>query len=89
MTTLDTEMVLRKLGLWQVAEAEGADEILTFDHMKRQHVEPQRAYSWPYGFDVPEFLESVDYIIALACDQDSLDCNLYHGPQVPDKHNCG
>ena len=27
MTTLDTEMVLRKLGLWQAAEAERADEI--------------------------------------------------------------
>jgi uncharacterized protein (DUF362 family) len=65
MTTLDTEMVLRKLGLWQAAEAEGADEILTFDHMKRQHVEPQKAYSWSYGYDVPEFLESIDYIVAL------------------------
>lgn len=28
MTTLDTEIVIRKLGLWQVAETEGADEIL-------------------------------------------------------------
>ena len=65
MTTLDTEMVLRKLGLWQAAEAEGADEILTFDHMKRQHVEPQKAYSWPYGYDVPEFLEAIDYVVAL------------------------
>ena len=65
MTTLDTEKVLKELGLWQVAEAEGVDEILTFDKMKRRHVEPKGAYSWQYGFDVPEFLESIDYIIAL------------------------
>ncbi len=65
MTTLDTEMVLRKLGLWQAAEAEGADEILTFDHMKRYHMKPDGASSWPVGFYVPEFLDSVDYVIAL------------------------
>lgn len=65
MTTLDTEMVLRKLGLWQAAEAEGADEILTFDHMRRSHVKPDGAFSWPEGFYVPEFLASVDYVIAL------------------------
>ncbi len=65
MTTLDTEMVLRKLGLWQAAEAEGADEILTFDHMKRSHMKPDSASSWPEGFYVPEFLASVDYMIAL------------------------
>jgi uncharacterized protein (DUF362 family) len=65
MTMLDTEKVLKELGLWQVAEAEEVDEILTFDQMKRRHTEPNGAYSWPYGFDVPEFLESVDYVIAL------------------------
>jgi len=65
MTTLDTEKVLKELGLWQVAEAEGVDEILTFDKMKRRHVEPKGAYSWQYGFDVPGFLESIDYMIAL------------------------
>lgn len=65
MTTLNTEMVLRKLGLWQAAEAEGADEILTFDYMKRVHVKPDNASSWPEGFYVPEFLASVDYTIAL------------------------
>ncbi|HPS89551.1 MAG TPA: DUF362 domain-containing protein, partial [Methanosarcina vacuolata] len=65
MTTLDTEMVLRKLGLWQAAEAEGADEILIFDHMKRYHMKPDGASSWPVGFYVPEFLDSVDYVIAL------------------------
>ncbi len=65
MTTLETEKVLKKLGLWQAAEAEGVDEILTFDQMKRRHVEPRGAYSWQYGFDVPEFLESIDYTIAL------------------------
>jgi uncharacterized protein (DUF362 family) len=65
MTTLETEKVLKKLGLWQAAEAEGVDEILTFDEMKRRHVEPRGAYSWLYGFDVPEFLESIDYTIAL------------------------
>jgi Uncharacterized conserved protein len=65
MTTLDTEMVLRKLGLWQAAEAEEVDEILTFDHMKRSHAKPDRALSWPEGFYVPEFLASVDYMIAL------------------------
>ena len=65
MTMLDTEKVLKELGLWQVAEAEGVDEILTFDQLKRRHVEPKGAYSWQYGFDVPEFLESIDYMIAL------------------------
>jgi len=65
MTTLDTEMVLRKLGLWQVAEAEGVDEILTFDHMKRSYMKPDGAFSWPEGFYVPELLASVDYVIAL------------------------
>lgn len=65
MSTLDTEKVLKELGLWQAAESEGVDEILTFDDMKRRHVEPKGAYSWPYGFDVPEFLESIDYMIAL------------------------
>jgi len=65
MTTLETEKVLKELGLWQAAEAEGVEEILTFDEMKRRHVEPRGAYSWLYGFDVPEFLESIDYTIAL------------------------
>jgi uncharacterized protein (DUF362 family) len=65
MTTLDTEKVLKKLGLWQVAEEERVDEILTFDHMKRWHVKPDGASSWPVGFFVPEFLASIDYMIAL------------------------
>lgn len=65
MTTLDTELVLRKLGLWQAAEAAGVDEILTFDHMKRSYMKPDSAFSWPEGFYVPEFLASVDYTIAL------------------------
>ncbi len=65
MTPLDTEKVLKDLGLWRVAETEGVDEILTFDHMKHRLVEPKGAYSWPYGFEVPEFLESIDYLIAL------------------------
>jgi uncharacterized protein (DUF362 family) len=65
MTLLDTEIVLKELGLWEVAETEGVDEILTFNHMKRRRVEPKEAYSWPYGFEVPEFLESIDYLIAL------------------------
>ncbi|MDD3248452.1 MAG: DUF362 domain-containing protein [Methanosarcina sp.] len=65
MTTLDTENVMKKLGLWQIAEVEGVDEILTFDHMKRWHVKPDGASSWPIGFFVPELLSSVDYTIAL------------------------
>jgi uncharacterized protein (DUF362 family) len=65
MTTLDTEKVMKKLGLWQVAEVEGVDEILTFDHMKRWHVKPDGASSWPLGFFVPEFLVAIDYTIAL------------------------
>lgn len=65
MTTLDTESVLKELGLWQLAEAEGVDEILTFDHMKRLHLKPDGASSWPEGLYVPELLASVDYIIAL------------------------
>lgn len=65
MTTLDTEKVLKELGLWQVAEEEEVDEILTFDHMKRWHVKPDGASSWSVGFFVPEFLASIDYTIAL------------------------
>lgn len=65
MTTLNTEVVLKRLGLWQVAEAEEVDEILTFDHMKREHVEPREAHAWPLGFNVPEFLRSIDYMVAL------------------------
>ena len=60
MIPLDTEKVLKDLGLWRVAETEGVDEILTFDHMKHRLVETKEAYSWPYGFEVPEFLESID-----------------------------
>ncbi len=65
MTSLDTEKVMKKLGLWQVAESEGVDEVLTFDHMKRWHMKPDGASSWPLGFYVPEMLASVDYIVAL------------------------
>lgn len=65
MTSLDTEKVMKKLGLWQVAEVEGVDEILTFDHMKRWHVKPDGASSWPVGFFVPEFLASIDYTISV------------------------
>ncbi len=65
MTLLDTEKVLKELGLWKVAETEGVDEIHIFDHMKRRRVEPKGANSWLYGFEVPEFLESIDYLIAL------------------------
>jgi uncharacterized protein (DUF362 family) len=65
MTLLDTERVLKELGLWKVAETEGVDEIMTFNHVKRRLMEPKGAYSWQYGFEVPEFLESIDYMIAL------------------------
>ncbi len=65
MSSLDTEKVLKSLGLWQVAESEGVDEVLTFDHMKRGHMKPDGASSWPVGFYVPEILYSVDYMIAL------------------------
>lgn len=65
MSSLNSERVLKKLGLWQVAAAEGVDEILTFDHMKRWHVKPEGASSWPHGFFVPEILASVDYMVAL------------------------
>ncbi|MCQ1537217.1 DUF362 domain-containing protein [Methanosarcina sp. KYL-1] len=65
MSSLDTEKVMKKLGLWQVAEAEGVDEILTFDRMKRWHVKPDGASSWPLGFYVPEMLAAVDYTVAL------------------------
>lgn len=65
MTSLDTEKVMKKLGLWQVAESEGVDEILTFDRVKRWHMKPDGASSWPLGFYVPEMLASVDYMLAL------------------------
>lgn len=65
MTSLDTEKVMKRLGLWQAAESEGVDEVLTFDHVKRWHMKPDRASSWPLGFYVPELLASVDYMIAL------------------------
>ena len=65
MTSLDTEKVMKKLGLWQVAESEGVDEVLTFDQVKRWHMKPDGASSWPMGFYVPEMLASVDYMVAL------------------------
>ena len=49
----------------EVAETEGIDEIMTLNHMKRRLMEPKGAHSWQYGFEVPEFLESIDYMIAL------------------------
>jgi len=87
MTTLDTEMVLRKLGLWQAAEAEGADEVLTFDHMKRYHMKPDGASSWPEGFLCSRITGFSRLCDCASCNQDSLDCNVYHGFEITDQHN--
>src|SRR5659263_3307 len=65
MTTLDTIKVMKYLGLYQAAESEGVDEILSFDDVEWKKVRHKDAKSWPHGFSVPVILDTIDYMIAL------------------------
>ena len=65
MTTLDTIKVMKYLGLYQAAEYEGVDEIVSFDDGEWKKVRHKDAKSWPHGFYVPEILDTIDYMIAL------------------------
>lgn len=65
MTTLDTIQVMKYLGLYQAAESEGVDEIISFDDGKWKKVQHPEAKSWPHGFSVPAILDTIDYMIAL------------------------
>lgn len=65
MTTLDTIKVMKHLGLYQAAESEGVDEILSFDDVEWKEVRHQDAKSWRHGFSVPAILDTIDYMIAL------------------------
>lgn len=64
MTTLDTIKVMKYLGLYQAAESEGVDEILSFDDVGWKKVRPEKARSWPHGFSVPAIFDEIDYSIA-------------------------
>ena len=65
MTTLDTIKVMKYLGLYQAAESEGVDEIVSFDDSEWKKMRHKDAKSWPHGFYVPEILDTIDYMIAL------------------------
>ena len=65
MTTLDTIKVMKHLGLYQAAESEGVDEILSFDDVEWKKVRHPDAKSWPHGFSVPAILDKIDYMVAL------------------------
>ncbi|MCX9084000.1 MAG: DUF362 domain-containing protein [Candidatus Methanoperedens sp.] len=65
MTTLDTIKVMKYLGLYQAAESEGVDEIVSFEDGGWKKVHPSKASSWPHGFSVPIILDTIDYMVAL------------------------
>ncbi len=65
MTTLNTIKVMKHLGLYQAAESEGVDEILSFDDVEWKKVRHPDAKSWPQGFSVPVILDTIDYMVAL------------------------
>ncbi|MCE8423796.1 MAG: DUF362 domain-containing protein [Candidatus Methanoperedens sp.] len=65
MTTLDTTKVMKHLGLYQAAESEGVDEILSFDDVEWKKVWHPDEKSWPHGFSVPAILDTIDYMVAL------------------------
>ncbi len=65
MTTLNTIKVMKHLGLYQAAESEGVDEILSFDDVEWKKVRHPDAKSWPQGFSVPVILDTIDYMLAL------------------------
>jgi uncharacterized protein (DUF362 family) len=65
MTTLDTIKVMKYLGLYQAAESEGVDEIISFDDGTWKKVQHPEAKLWPHGFSVPAILDTIDYMIAL------------------------
>jgi uncharacterized protein (DUF362 family) len=65
MTTLDTIKVMKYLGLYQAAESEGVDEIISFDDGDWKTMRHPDAKSWPHGFSVPAILDTIDYMVAI------------------------
>jgi len=65
MSSLDTIKVMKHLGLYQAADSEGVDEILSFDDVEWKKVQHKNAKSWSHGFSVPAILDTIDYMIAL------------------------
>jgi uncharacterized protein (DUF362 family) len=65
MTGLDTIKVMKHLGIYQAAESEGVDEIISFDDSEWKKVRHPDAKSWPHGFSVPEILDTIDFMVAL------------------------
>ena len=60
----DTLKCMKKNGVYEVAEQEGA-ELYPFDNAEWVKVSPAKAKAWPKGFTVPKILNEVDYVISM------------------------
>jgi len=56
---------MKKTGMYDAAEAAGADEIIGFEDEEWVRVTPERAESWPKGFRIPKRLSEFDHIISV------------------------
>ena len=60
----DTLKCMKKNGVYEVAEQEGA-ELYPFDNTEWVKISPAKAKAWPKGFTVPKILTEVDYVISM------------------------
>ena len=60
----DTLKCMKKNGVYEVAEQEGA-ELYPFDNTEWIKISPAKAKAWPKGFTVPKILNEVDYVISM------------------------
>jgi uncharacterized protein (DUF362 family) len=60
----DTLKCMKKNGVYEVAEQEGA-ELYPFDNTEWVKISPAKAKAWPKGFTVPKILTEVDYVISI------------------------
>ena len=60
----DTLNCMKKNGVYEVAEQEGA-ELYPFDNTEWVKISPAKAKAWPKGFTVPKILNEVDYVISI------------------------
>jgi len=60
----DTLKCMKKNGVYEVAEQEGA-ELYPFDNAEWVRISPAKAKAWPKGFTVPKILNEVDYVISI------------------------
>jgi uncharacterized protein (DUF362 family) len=60
----DTLKCMKKNGVYEVAEQEGA-ELYPFDNTEWIKISPAKAKAWPKGFTVPKILNEVDYVISI------------------------